>query len=85
MSLGLHDASLQDVINDLCLLKAYCGEKNIVKSQAAADAQQKIEGIGAPYQVTGIKCANGSTELYQSITAMKAYEKYSFEVRDHYG
>lgn len=75
------DAAQVDVVNDLRMLKSHGGDKNAVRSQPAADTQQNIGTTGAPYQ-TSVDDSSGPNVKLQSITAMKAYKKYSFEVRN---
>lgn len=77
MSLDIPDASKVDVINDLLMLKSRGGDEIIVKSQPAADTQRNRGTISVPHQVTSIKDSGD----FQSITAMRAYEKHSFEVK----
>ena len=75
------DAAQVDVVNDLRMLKSHGGDKNAVRSQPAADTQQNIGTTGAPYQAS-VDDSSGPNVKLQSITAMKAYKKYSFEVRN---
>lgn len=81
MSLRVPDASQADVINDLLMLKSHSGHKNVGKSQSAAETQRNIGTAGAPYQVTPLEDSYGATDNFQSITFMKAYKKFSFEVK----
>ena len=80
--LRIPDASQVDVVNDLLILKSNSGGKSAMRSQYAADTQRDIEIAGAPYQVTSVEEHTGSTVRLQSITAMKAYNKHSFEVKE---
>lgn len=75
------DAAQVDVVNDLRMLKSHGGDKNAVRSQPAADTQQNIGTTRALYQAS-VDDSSGPNVKLQSITAMKAYKKYSFEVRN---
>lgn len=83
VSLRTPDASQIDVVNDLLMLKSHSGDKNVSKSQSTAYTQPNIGTAGAPYQVTSVVGAFGPTENLQSITAMGAYKKQSFEVEKY--
>ena len=80
MSLRIPDASQIDVVNDLLMLKSHSGDKNALRSQSTAYTQPNIGTAGAPYQVTSVEEAFGTTGNFQSITFMEAYKKQSFEV-----
>ena len=80
VSLRIPDASQIDVVNDLLVLKSNTREKNALRSQSTAYTQPNIGTAGAPYQVTLLEEAIGSTVSFQGISFMKAYEKQSFEV-----
>ena len=81
VSLKIPDAYQVDVVNDLLMLKSHGEDKNAVRSQPVADTQRNIGTARAPYQVS-VDSSPVPCEFFQSITVMKAYEKYSFEVRD---
>ena len=93
VSLRIPDASHADVLDDLLMLKGHTEDKNASRSQSTANTPPNTgfkfgTGIlgtaGAPYQVTSIKLPNGTTDNFQSITFMNAYEKRSFEVREYH-
>lgn len=83
VSLRTSDASQVDVVNDLLILKSHSGDKNALRSQSTAYAQPNIVSAGAPYQVTSVEEAFGTTWKYQSITSMEEYRTQSFEVKEY--
>ena len=84
VSLRTPDASQIDVVNDLLMLKSHSREKNALRSQSTAYTQPNIGTAGAPYQVSSVEEAFGTTGNFQSTTSMEAYEKQSFEVKEYY-
>ena len=81
LSLRIPNASQVDVVNDLGMLKSYGRDKNVVRSQSAAETQGNIGTALVPYQVTSAGASSGLAEEFQSITAMKVYKQQSFEVK----
>ncbi len=81
VSLRTPDASQLDVVNDLLMLKNHSVDMNTSRSQSTAYTKPNITTTSAPYQVTSVKEAPGTTENFQSITSMEAYGKQSFEVK----
>lgn len=93
VSLRIPDASQEDVLNDLLMLKGHMEDKNASRSQCTANTPlnttfkfgtTNLRITNTPYQITSIKDPNGTTENFQSITFMKAYENTSFEVREYH-
>ena len=79
LSLRVPDASQIDIIDDLLMLKSHSGDQNALRSEYTAYTQLNTGTASAPYQVTSVEdsaCAGD----FQSITAMEAYKKQSFEV-----
>lgn len=93
VSLRIPDASQADVLDDLLMLKGHMEDKNASRSQSTSNTSPNagfkfgtsIWGTaGAPYQVTSIELPGGTTDNFQSITSMYAYQKRSFEVREYH-
>lgn len=81
VSLRIPDASQDDVVNDLLMLKSHSGDRNALRSQSTAYTQPNIGTARAPYQVTSGEEAFDTTQYFQSITFMETYKKQSFEVK----
>lgn len=79
--LRIPNASQEDVVNDLRMLKRQGGDKSAVRSQSPAETQRSIGTALVPYQVTSVGDPSGPTQEIQSITAMKMYKQHSYEVK----
>lgn len=79
VSLRTPDASQIDVVNDLLMLKSHSEDK--LRSRSTVYTQPNMGTAGVSDQVTSGKGDLSTTEYFQSITFMKAYENQSFEVK----
>ena len=76
--LKVSDAADVDIVNDLYMLKNHYREPNVMNSQSAAETQQNLVTVGAPFQRVLIN----SSEKAQSNGVMKGCKKNQFVVKN---
>ena len=78
--LELPDASQEDVVEDLLMLKNYNRDPITFRVQSTTDTQSSYEAPSAPYLVCREHNVHNLSEHYQNITVVDIYQKQSFEV-----